>query len=152
MAKLAASDGAAGEYLGGAASVSGSACVVGAVGDDVNGTRSGSAYIFDVSAATGVSAVPRTPRALLCGISPNPFNPSTAIDYELAEGGEASLVIHNVLGQPVRTLVEGHVDAGHHRVVWSGQDDAGEALAGGVYFVRLRTGGVTGVQRMTLVR
>ena len=84
---------------------------------------------------------------------PNPFNPITAITLSVPEQGEANVVIYNVLGQPIRTLLTGHITAGIHRLVWNGRDDLGRDAASGVYLVRLTTSsGVQQIRRMTLVR
>ena len=54
---------------------------------------------------------------------PNPFNPSTTISYEVPESGAVKLVVYNLLGQQVRTLVNDTIEAGFHSVVWDGADD-----------------------------
>jgi hypothetical protein len=64
---------------------------------------------------------------------PNPFNPSTTIQFELPKSAHVTLTIYNILGQVVRTLVDEERPAGVHNVRF----DAGR-LASGVYFYRLR--------------
>ena len=83
---------------------------------------------------------------------PNPFNPSTTIRYGVPEAGEVQLVIYNLRGQKVRTLVQGSMDAGSHSVVWDGRDDFGRQVASGVYIYRLSVADFTQVQRMTLMK
>ena len=68
---------------------------------------------------------------------PNPFNSSTQIAYHLAGHGSVQLVIYNVLGQPVRTLVDQFQGAGSYRVEWDGRDEGGAGTAAGVYIVGL---------------
>jgi len=63
---------------------------------------------------------------------PNPFNPSTAISWQLAVGSQVDLSVYNILGQKVATLVNNHQPAGHHRVEW---DATG--FASGVYYYRI---------------
>jgi len=71
---------------------------------------------------------------------PNPFNPSTTIVYYLPDVGyqpaEVEIVIYNLLGQKVRTLVKERKYPGEHRVSWDGKDDQGNDLASGIYFYR----------------
>lgn len=70
---------------------------------------------------------------------PNPFNPETIIEYHLA-GSEirpTTLIIYNVLGQKVRTLVDAPEAGGVYRVRWDGKDDLGRQVASGVYTYRL---------------
>lgn len=68
---------------------------------------------------------------------PNPFNPITAIRYALPVEADVRLVIYNLNGQHVRTLVDGHRSAGHHVVRWDGTDDQRLPVASGLYIYRL---------------
>jgi len=83
---------------------------------------------------------------------PNPFNPATVLSFDLARAGAARLVIHDVRGRQVRTLVDGTLDAGRHQRTWDGRADDGSGLASGVYFYRLVADGQEFTRRMTLVR
>jgi hypothetical protein len=83
---------------------------------------------------------------------PNPFNPSTTISYSLAQPGEVQLKIFNMLGQKVRTLVNGHESAGAFRVSWDGRDDAGTVLSSGTYFYELRAPGQQATRSMLLMK
>ena len=69
---------------------------------------------------------------------PNPFNSSTQIAYRLASPGLVRLEIYNVLGQPVRTLVNQFQPAGFYQIRWDARDQRGAPLAAGVYLTRLR--------------
>jgi len=71
---------------------------------------------------------------------PNPFNPSTDIQYGLAEAGNVEILIYNVLGQKVKTLVDGRKEAGNYVVRWNGTNDYGQALPSGMYFLRMQAG------------
>jgi hypothetical protein len=84
--------------------------------------------------------------------APNPFNPATSIPFSLTGSGTVRLVIHDVLGRTVRTLVDGPRSAGKLTVVWDGRDDSGSPVSSGVYLYRLTSGGVAETRRMTLVR
>ena len=70
---------------------------------------------------------------------PNPFNPSTIIPYQLAQTGHVSLVVHNMLGQPIRALVDRVQSAGLHTAQWNGYDDQGNGVAAGLYLIRMET-------------
>ena len=82
---------------------------------------------------------------------PNPFNPGTRIEYRLSQAGEVKLVIFNIQGQQVRSLVAGFEPAGFHSVQWNGQDDLGRRVASGLYFYRLQAGGFVKTQKMLLI-
>jgi hypothetical protein len=105
-----------------------------------------------VDAATPVSD--RAPAALtLGGNYPNPFNPRTTIHFRVeADAARASLRIYDVAGRLVRTLLDGAVGAGDHRIVWQGRDDRGGEVASGVYFYRLEVDGASWSRSMVLVR
>ena len=75
---------------------------------------------------------------------PNPFNPTTAIRFDLPSAAEVHLEVYNILGQKVRTLVREMRSAGQYRVVWNGQNTAGQPLAAGVYVYRLEARHETG--------
>ncbi|MXW79027.1 MAG: T9SS type A sorting domain-containing protein, partial [Gemmatimonadetes bacterium] len=72
---------------------------------------------------------------------PNPFNPATTIKYALPQAADVQLSVYNVLGQPVRTLVAEHQNAGRYVVEWDATNDSGHSLSSGMYFYRLEAGG-----------
>ena len=82
---------------------------------------------------------------------PNPFNPGTWIPYRLAVSGPVELKIYNILGQPVRTLVDQLQTPDSYRVHWDGRDHRGERVANGVYFYRLQAGPVTQGRKMLVL-
>ena len=71
---------------------------------------------------------------------PNPFNGATVIRFALPATAGVDLVVFNLAGQRVATLVEGMREAGTYTIRWDGRDDDGRALASGVYLYRLRVG------------
>ena len=83
---------------------------------------------------------------------PNPFNPQTTIRFALPAAGVGTLVVYDMLGRPVRTLMAGRAEAGEYALTWDGRDNTGRAAASGVYIYRLRTESGTLARRMTLVR
>jgi len=72
--------------------------------------------------------------------TPNPFNPSTAIHYDLPQASEVRVVIFDMLGKHVRTLVQQQQVAGRYSVVWDGRDENGQIVASGVFIYQLRAG------------
>jgi len=83
---------------------------------------------------------------------PNPFNPSTTIGFNMPVAGNANLSVYNVKGQLVKTLVNGNVTIGDHKVVWNGTDNSGQSVSSGVYFYRLTTSGNTETRKMMLMK
>jgi photosystem II stability/assembly factor-like uncharacterized protein len=78
---------------------------------------------------------------------PNPFNPSTTIKYNLLNSGIVSVRIYNVLGEEIKTLVNGYNEAGLHNVVF----DAG-GLPSGIYFYRINAGQYNEIKKMVLIK
>jgi CubicO group peptidase (beta-lactamase class C family) len=70
---------------------------------------------------------------------PNPFNLSTKIVFELPKASEVELYIFDVLGRKVRTLEKNFYTAGTREVLWEGNDDAGNPLSSGIYFIQMQT-------------
>ncbi|MCK4510460.1 hypothetical protein KAW64_01915, partial [bacterium] len=83
---------------------------------------------------------------------PNPFNPRTAIAFDVPERCGVTLRVYGVDGREVATLVDEPRDAGAHEILWDGTDDRGADAASGVYFYVLDAGGVRLTQKMVLMR
>ena len=86
---------------------------------------------------------------------PNPFNPSTVIEYAVpaqAAGARVRLEVFDVLGRRVRVLAEGSHEPGFYRVTWDGSDETGAQVGSGVYLYRLQADGRSQVRRMLLVK
>ena len=93
------------------------------------------------------------PRAFRIGAPyPNPFNPSTTIEYELPGACRVTCAVYDILGRAVATIEYGHKSAGKHSAVWDGRDSDGNALASGVYFYRLSAGNISHHGKMMLMR
>jgi hypothetical protein len=83
---------------------------------------------------------------------PNPFNPSTTLSYILEKPELTELIVFDVLGKPVRTLVDEPRTAGLHTAMWDGRDDEGSSVASGMYFVRLLTPSYFRINRIVLTK
>ncbi len=83
---------------------------------------------------------------------PNPFNPSTRIQFDIPEPGNVKLIVYDVLGRQVRTLVSGSMPMGRYNIVWDGMNNYGQMASTGVYFVRMVAGDYVSVKKMTLLR
>ena len=88
----------------------------------------------------------------LDAVAPNPFRDRTRVRYSLAAEGPVSIVVHDLAGRAVRTLVNGPQNAGRYTADWRGQDDAGRRLANGIYFCRFRAGDHREVRKLLLTR
>ncbi len=83
---------------------------------------------------------------------PNPFNPSTTIDYSIAKPGNVSLVIYDLNGSTVKTLVNDFVTANSYSVTWDGKNDNGQQVASGQYFYVMQAPGFNSTEYMTLIK
>jgi hypothetical protein len=88
----------------------------------------------------------------LFGARPNPTSEGASFEYQLPTSKHASLVVYNVAGQVVRTLVNTEVPAGYHTARWDGRDEKGGQVASGVYLVRFEAGGHQQMKRAVIVR
>jgi hypothetical protein len=83
---------------------------------------------------------------------PNPFNPTTTIPYSLSSAGRVRLVIYNMMGQEVLTVMDAVQPAGHYFMRWNGTTRSGQTAASGIYWYRLITDEVNQIRRMTFMR
>jgi len=96
--------------------------------------------------------VDQTPHSIPISNWPNPFNPSTTVLFAVDSAGPAHIAVYDLGGRIVRTLVDGHLDAGRHRIVWNGCGDDGRSLGSGSYLLRGSTLDGVGIRRLSLIR
>jgi len=84
--------------------------------------------------------------------SPNPFNPSTDISFALPQESDVLLVIYNLLGEKVRTLVNERLRAGVHHVTFDSRDNNGRQVASGIYFYKIKANDFTNSKKMMLLK
>jgi hypothetical protein len=83
---------------------------------------------------------------------PNPFNPSTTINYSLPAQSHTVLIINDLLGKEIRMLLNGTQAGGVHSVVWDGRNNAGTAVASGIYIYRLTAGQFASSRRLLFLK
>jgi hypothetical protein len=83
---------------------------------------------------------------------PNPFNPGTEIKFDIPEYSTVKIIVWNILGQKVRTLVEANLDPGRKSVRWDGRDDAGNPVGSGVYFYTMYAKSLEDGREFTMTR
>jgi hypothetical protein len=104
--------------------------------------------------ATDVSEIPAS-AALSFSLSqnqPNPFSPSTRIDFAIPTKGNVDLAVYDVAGRLVRLLASGGREAGRYSVQWDGKDSGGARVSAGVYFYRLTSQGESMTRKMTVLK
>lgn len=123
--------------------------LLGSVGGDILGAvLEAFHHPYNPGEATGV------PQSLNFQMSlhPNPFNPTTKIQYVLPQKGHLKISVYNVRGECVRTLVDEIVDSGPGFVEWDGTDGRGAAAGSGLYLFLAKSDGITHVTKATLVK
>lgn len=83
---------------------------------------------------------------------PNPFNPNTTIRYDLPEAGDVSIIIYDMMGREVSTLISGQKDAGYHFIEWNGTNSMGYSVAAGVYVYTIQAGKYRDLQKMIFLK
>jgi hypothetical protein len=83
---------------------------------------------------------------------PNPFNPFTVIQYDVAAPGMVTVDIYNLQGARVKSFEAVHRDRGRYQVRWSGEDDHGARVSSGIYLYKLTASGFSQTRKMVLVR
>ena len=89
----------------------------------------------------------------LIGNYPNPFNPTTTIYFSTTEHTEnTEILIYNLKGQKVKTLVNDQLDEGLHQVIWNGTNETNQQVSSGIYFYQLQTGKYSAVKKMVMMK
>ena len=83
---------------------------------------------------------------------PNPFNPQTVIGFEIPVNSGVEIEVYNVSGQRVRNLIDRQLTPGAYRTAWDGRDNAGQPVASGVYFFRMKAGAFSAVRSVSLLK
>ena len=83
---------------------------------------------------------------------PNPFNPDTFIEYTIPNSEYVNITVYNVLGEKIKSLVNGKRLAGTHTIKWDGTDSYGESASSGIYFYKIIAGSYVKSHKMHLMR
>ncbi|NQV18558.1 MAG: T9SS type A sorting domain-containing protein [Armatimonadetes bacterium] len=82
---------------------------------------------------------------------PNPFNPSTTIEFSIQKDSYIELEIFNIKGQKIKTLANNQFTKGNHSIIWNGDGDSGESVCSGVYLYKLNVDGKTEAMKKCLL-
>jgi hypothetical protein len=83
---------------------------------------------------------------------PNPFNPVTTLRYDLPENSYVNVIIYDMLGREIRTLVNTTQDAGFKSVIWDATNDYGKPVSAGVYLYKIQAGEFVQTRKMVLLK
>ncbi|MCK5051570.1 MAG: T9SS type A sorting domain-containing protein [Candidatus Cloacimonetes bacterium] len=111
-------------------------------------------YVYPITISDGTSSpdIPELPSSLVASNYPNPFNPSTTIAYSLPNDSMIELIVYNIKGQIVKTLVKGEQLAGTYETVWNGKDNNEKSVSSGIFFYKLTTKDETIMKKMLMLK
>jgi len=87
----------------------------------------------------------------LYGNYPNPFNPTTTIEFSIQNDSQIDLSIYNIKGQKIANLINEQLQIGGHSIIWDGTDDSGKPVSSGIYYYKLDVNGKTESVRKCLL-
>jgi len=85
-------------------------------------------------------------------IAPNPFNPSTTVEYSVRNPGHVVVRIYDLTGKVVCTLVDENKDARDYQVRWDGRDVSGQVVSSATYLCRIQAGSAAAMSKLTLLK
>ena len=83
---------------------------------------------------------------------PNPFNPVTTLRYDLPENGHVNIIIYDMLGRQVKTLMDQTQDAGYRSIIWDATNDYGKPVSAGIYLYQIQAGEYMQTKKMVLLK
>ncbi len=120
------------------------------VSEAIGVSKSGTAVGIKIQGAEKEAMLPTA--FALHDCYPNPFNPVTTISYDLQVATNVQLVVYNLIGQRVATLVDEHQNAGSYQVDWNSINENGQTVASGIYIYNLTAGSFVETKRMMLLK
>ncbi|MDP8202352.1 MAG: SBBP repeat-containing protein [Candidatus Tenebribacter burtonii] len=82
---------------------------------------------------------------------PNPFNPSTTIDFTTQNNSNIELTVYNIKGHKIKTLANNDYTQGNHSIIWNGDDEYNNPVSSGIYYYKLNVNGKTEVVKKCLL-
>ena len=83
---------------------------------------------------------------------PNPFNPTTTINYDIPESQIVSIMIYDIMGREVRTLVNEFQELGYRNIRWDATDNLGRSVSAGMYIYTIQAGNFRQIRKMVLLK
>ena len=83
---------------------------------------------------------------------PNPFNPITVIEFSIPNDTDVNIIIYDLMGNEVKTLINEFKPVGQYQVNWDGNDNSGQSVSGGIYFYQIQAGDYNQTKKMVLLK
>jgi len=117
------------------------------------GVGLGDVYLIKTAPDVGIEETESLQKVFFISQSePNPFADKASIKYELPQSSNVHIVIYNLLGQEIKTLVNEKQVMGTHTVIWDGRDNAGEKVSNGIYFLKFHAGEYSSARKLIMLR
>ena len=123
-----------------------------ASGYETYANNGGWSFSVDISGALSVDDISMPMEFALHQNYPNPFNPTTSIRYDLPNAGKVTMIIYDMMGREVRTLVNNNMDAGFQSATWDATNNFGNPIGAGVYIYRIEAEGFIQSKKMILLK
>jgi flagellar hook assembly protein FlgD len=82
---------------------------------------------------------------------PNPFNPSTTIEFLIQTNSYIELSIYNIKGQKIKTIAQNVFEKGYHSIIWNGDNESNKPVSSGIYYYKLNVNGKTDAVKKCLL-
>lgn len=129
------------------------ACVLGADSTDLSNNIMAARNAYDIITTINEINTLATPEVFRLGYNyPNPFNSRTLIRYELSLSTQVRLIVFDVTGKEVCTLIDERQNPGNKVVSWDGHDGMGNPVSSGIYFYRIEANGYYQSRKMILLK
>lgn len=137
-------------YYGNSVSLCDDKMIVGAYGLN---NLTGVAYVYDISDITNINEIKPTEANSLLSNYPNPFNPTTTIEFSIQNDLDINLSIFNIKGQKIKTLTHNKFARGNCSIIWLGDDELGKPVSSGIYYYQLNVNGnIEAVKKCLLLK
>jgi len=83
---------------------------------------------------------------------PNPFNPITTINFQIPFESHVTIMIYDIMGREISTILDKPMIGGYHDVKWNGRDKSGQVVGGGIYFYKILAGDFVQTKKMLLLK
>ena len=109
-------------------------------------------YLLEIDYTTNEDDHLITPPDISISNYPNPFNPSTTINFAIPRSDNVKVAVFNIKGQQVDIILDDFVEAGQHTIAWNGTNSKGRRVSSGIYFTRLTSGNESRFLKMLLLK
>lgn len=121
--------------------------------DQVNSTNNLLLLVGDISTDVNENITQILPNKMeLLQNYPNPFNPETTIKFTIDKQKDVSLIVYNLLGERVKTLLNGEKQKGVYEITWNGKNENGTQLPSGIYFLRFEADGTQFLKKLVMLK